>query len=196
MQCVAMTDEPAYVEPMAPQALMSADELLHLNLPGKRAELVRGVLVVREPAGARHGRIAADVAWRLRTHVEGTDFGDVYAAETGFTLARDPDTVRAPDVAFVRKERLPTPEPSGFPDFAPDLAVEVLSPGDRPGEVLSKVADWLTAGTRLVWVIDPERRIARVFRADGSEASITQGQGLDGEDVIPGFVLELDPLFR
>ena len=191
-----MTDEPVYVEPMAPQALMSADELLHLNLPGKRAELVRGVLVVREPAGARHGRIAADVAWRLRTHIEGTDSGDVYAAETGFTLTRDPDTVRAPDVAFVRKERLPTPEPAGFPDFAPDLAVEVLSPGDRPGELLSKVADWLTAGTRLVWVIDPERRIARVFRADGSEASMPQGQALDGEDVIPGFVLELDPLFR
>jgi len=181
---------------MTPQALMSADELLHLSLPGKRTELVRGVLVVREPAGARHGRIAADVAWRLRTHIEGTDSGDVYAAETGFTLTRDPDTVRAPDVAFVRKERLPAPEPAGFPDLAPDLAVEVLSPGDRPGELLSKVADWLTAGTRLVWVIDPERRIARVFRADGSEASIQHGQSLDGEDVIPGFVLELDPLFR
>jgi len=191
-----MTDEPVYVEPMTPQTLMSADELLHLNLPGKRTELVRGVLVVREPAGARHGRIAADVAWRLRTHIEGTDSGDVYAAETGFTLTRDPDTVRAPDVAFVRKERLPAPEPAGFPDFAPDVAVEVLSPGDRPGELLSKVADWLTAGTRLVWVIDPERRIARVFRADGSEASLPQGQALDGEDVIPGFVLELDPLFR
>lgn len=191
-----MTDEPVYVGPMTPHALMSADELLHLNLPGKRTELVRGVLVVREPAGARHGRIAADVAWRLRTHVEGTGGGDVYAAETGFTLTRDPDTVRAPDVAFVRKERLPAPEPAGFPDFAPDLAVEILSPGDRPGELLSKVADWLTAGTRLVWVIDPERRIARVFRADGSEASIPQGQALDGEDVIPGFVLELDPLFR
>lgn len=191
-----MTDEPVYVGPMTPHALMSADELLHLHLPGKRTELVRGVLVVREPAGARHGRIAADVAWRLRTHVEGTGGGDVYAAETGFTLTRDPDTVRAPDVAFVRKERLPAPEPAGFPDFAPDLAVEILSPGDRPGELLSKVADWLTAGTRLVWVIDPERRIARVFRADGSEASIPQGQALDGEDVIPGFVLELDPLFR
>ena len=74
--------------------------------------------------------------------------------------------------------------------------MEVLSPGDRPGELLSKVADWLTAGTRLVWVIDPERRIARVFRADGSEASLQHGQALDGEDVIPGFVLELDPLFR
>lgn len=191
-----MTDEPVYVGPMTPHALMSADELLHLHLPGKRTELVRGVLVVREPAGARHGRIAADVAWRLRTHVEGTGGGDVYAAETGFTLTRDPDTVRAPDVAFVRKERLPAPEPAGFPDFAPDLAVEILSPGDRPGELLSKVADWLTAGTRLVWVIDPERRIARVFRADGSEASIPQGQALDGEDVTPGFVLELDPLFR
>src|SRR5204863_137465 len=83
-------------------------------------------------------------------------------AETGFTLSRGPDTVRAPDIAFVRRERLPDPIPVGFPDLAPDLVVEVLSPGERAGEILAKVADWLSAGTRLVWVVDPERRLARV----------------------------------
>ena len=109
------------------------------------------------------------------------------AAETGFTLARRPDTVRAPDVAFVRRERLPDPEPTGFPDLAPDLVVEVVSPGDRAGEILAKVADWLSAGTRLVWVVDPERRLARVYRADGTEQIVEETDRLLGGDVLPGF---------
>src|SRR5213082_3242207 len=169
--------------PPPPQALMTANELLHVRIPEKRAELVRGKLVVREPAGLRHGRVAMDLARRLADHVDARGLGQVYAAETGFTLARHPDTVRAPDIAFVRRERLPDPEPTGFPDLAPDLVVEVLSPGDRPGEVLAKVADWLSAETRLVWVVDPERRLARVYRHDGSEAMVTAEGALDAEDV-------------
>ena len=92
-----------------------------------------------------------------------------------------------PDVAFISRHRLPAPEPIGYPELGPDLVVEVLSPGDRPGEVLAKVADWLSAGTRLVWVIDPERRIARVYRQDGSESIVSADQALLGEDVLPGF---------
>ena len=107
--------------------------------------------------------------------------------ETGFTLARGPDTVRGPDIAVVRRDRVPSPEPRGFLELAPELMVEVLSPRDRPGEVLAKVADWLTAGTRLVWVVDPERRVARVYRDDGSEAIVGADEALDGEDVLPGF---------
>src|SRR5439155_18959786 len=87
--------------------------------------------------------------------------------------------------------RLPEPEPVGYPAFAPDLVVEILSPTDRPGEVLGKLADWLSAGTRLVWVVDPERRLARVYRADGAEAIVTAEQALQGEDVVPGFVCPL-----
>jgi Uma2 family endonuclease len=186
-----MPAEPAYVPPMAPQGLLTADELLHVNLPDKRTELVMGVLLVREPAGGRHGRIAADLTWRLRTYVEQTKLGTVYAAETGFTLTRNPDTVRAPDVAFIRRDRLPHPEPTGFPALAPDLVVEVLSPNDRPGETLARVADWLTGGTRLVWVVDPERRKARVYREDGTEGLVTEDQALEGEDVLPGFSCSL-----
>src|SRR6185436_17210046 len=95
--------------------------------------------------------------------------GAVFVGDNGFTLSRNPDTVRGPDIAFVRKERVAHPIPSTFLQFAPDLVVEVLSPNDRPGEVLAKVGDWIDAGARLVWVIDPERRVARVYRADGTE---------------------------
>lgn len=181
-----MPAEPAYV-PTMPPALITADELLHVRIPGKRVELVRGVLAVREPAGARHGAVAMELARRLANHVHDHKLGTVYAAETGFALAKGPDTVRAPDIAFVSGPRLPDPAATGFPDLAPDLAVEVLSPGDRPGEVLTKVADWLSGGSRLVWVIDPARRVARVYRQDGSERIVTADEALDGEDVVPGF---------
>jgi len=170
---------------------MTADELLRLNLPDKRTELVRGVLVVREPAGYRHGEVAARLCKVLLDHVDHHDLGRVLAAETGFTLATNPDTVRAPDVAFISRERLPDPPPSGFAALAPDLVVEVLSPDDRPGEVLAKVADWLSAGSALVWVVDPRRNLARVYRADGTESLVTTDGTLDGEDVLPGLVCPL-----
>jgi Uma2 family endonuclease len=127
----------------------------------------------------------------LAHHVDTKRLGRVLAAETGFKLAADPDTVRAPDVAFISRARLPDPEPLGYPALAPDLVVEVLSPGDRPGETLAKVGDWLNAGSRLVWVVDPGRRVARVYRQDGSETLITECAVLHGEDVVPGFECSL-----
>jgi Uma2 family endonuclease len=123
----------------------------------------------------------------LGVHVATHGLGLVVAAETGFTLERDPDTVRAPDVAFVRQERLPDPDARGYAALAPDLVVEVLSPDDRPGEVLRKVGEWLTAGSLLVWVVDPAHRLARVYRADGSETVVAEVDALDGEDVVAGF---------
>ncbi|MGH8621504.1 MAG: Uma2 family endonuclease [Burkholderiales bacterium] len=183
-----MPAERAYVPAMSsPDALMTADELLATHIADKRVELVRGVLVVREPSGYTHGLVAMNLGAELAVWVRRTDAGSVVAAETGFKLATSPDTVRAPDIAFVARERLPPAGTTGYPALAPDLAVEVLSPGDRPGEVLAKVADWLSAGTRLVWVVDPERRRARVYRPDGSETLVTADAALDGEDVLPGF---------
>src|SRR5213082_3062093 len=146
-----------------PPALMTADELLRTSIPDKRVELVRGILVVREPAGYRHGRVSMNLAFLLSKHVEGTAAGQVVSGDTGFKLASDPDTVRAPDVAFIRRERLPHPQTRGFPALGPDLVVEVLSPDSRPGETLAKIGDWLEGGARLVWVIDPERRTASVY---------------------------------
>ena len=179
---------------MDSSALLTAEELYHLHIPGKRTELVKGVMMVREPAGYRHGYVTARLTGLLVGYVESRGLGQVLAAATGFTLARRPDTVRAPDVAFVRQERVPPPPATRFAELAPDLAVEVQSPGDRPGDLLARVADWLTAGTPLVWVIDPARRQARVYRADGSESLLGAGDTLNGESILPGFACPLAEL--
>ena len=189
-----MPAEPTYVPRMSPPALLTADELQHVYVPDKRVELVRGLLVVRELPGMRHARVAMDLALALGAHVRAAALGRVYA-EAGFKLASNPDTVRGPDVAFIRRDRIPDPEPTGFAHFAPDLVVEVISPGDRAGEVLAKVADWISAGTRVVWVLDPARRVARVYRADGTEQILTADESLDGGDVVPGFSCPLREIF-
>lgn len=188
-----MPAEHAYVPDMS-APLMTAEDLLQTHIPHKRAELVRGHLVVREPAGWRHGAVTMKLALRLGQHVDLTGTGQVLAAETGFTLSRGPDTVRAPDIAFVSRERLPAPHTTGFPELAPDLVVEVLSPDDRPGETLAKIGDWLEAGARLVWVVDPERRVARIYRQDGTETVLSDHESLAGEDVLPGFSCALDTI--
>ena len=187
-----MEPEPAYVPPVP--ALMTANDLLHPDIP-ERAELVRGVLVVREPPGFTHGAIVVRVASLLNDYVRSHNLGLVVAGDAGFHLASDPDTVRGADVAFVRRDRLPDPPPVAFADFAPDLAVEVLSPSDRPGQTLGKVADWLSGGTRLVWVIDPMQRSARIYHEDGAELVIGERDALDGGSVIPGFSCPLDSIF-
>jgi len=181
-----MPAEPAYVAAMSPD-LMTAEQLLEVNIPGKQVELVRGRLVVKEPPGYRHGDVTARLAFELMQYVRAQDLGQVVVGDPGFTLEKNPDTVRGPDIAFVQRARVPDPLPTAFAEFAPDLVAEVLSPHDRPGEILAKVGDWLDAGTRLVWVIDPERRVARVYRADGTEALLDETDALRGEDVLPGF---------
>ena len=189
-----MTTTRRYVETMTSPALFTADDLVRVHPAGKRTELVRGRMIVREPAGYRHGDVAMAIALAIGHYLRSHALGRLLAAETGFVLSTSPDTVRAPDVAFVRHERIPDPVPRGFARFAPDLVVEVLSPDDRPGEVLEKVADWLKAGTRLVWVIDPERRTGRVFRSEGTESLLSESDALDGEDVLPGFSCRLSEI--
>ena len=176
--------------------LMTAEELLHNDVPHKSTELVRGVLVVREPPGGWHGHLSLRLGWLLGQHVYPQSLGMLFGQDTGFLIERDPDTVRAPDLAFVAAARASQIGRHGYVPFAPDLAVEILSSGDRPGEVLEKVADWLEAGTRLVWVIDPDRGNARVHRADGSIDIVAGGGELAGEDVLPGFTCTLPELLR
>ena len=175
-------------------ALMTAEELERFDLPGKSTELVRGRLIVREPPGSYHGHVAARLLFLLGQHVYPRGLGMLFAQDTGFKIESDPDTVRAPDVAFVSKDRHVEVPRCGYAPFAPDLVAEVLSPDDRPGEVLAKVADWLEAEVRIVWVIDPLRRTARVYRADGSQSAVADDGALDGESVLPGFTCAIAEL--
>ncbi len=172
---------------MTPPLLQTADDLLGFREPGKTAELVRGMLLVREPPSTAHGRSAAHLLFRIMEHVQQHDLGEVFAQDTGFHIACDPDTVRAPDVAFVTRDRLKQIPERGYAQLAPDWVAEILSHGDRPGEVLEKIGQWLAGGVRLVWVIDPQHHHAMVYRADGSVSMVGPNDDVSGEDVIPGF---------
>src|SRR6266568_5879485 len=171
--------------------LMTAEEVERISIPGKVTELIRGRLIVREPPGTHHGAIAANLTYYLADFVRRHGSGAMFAQDTGFKIASDPDSVRAPDVAFVARERTGLIRSRGYAELAPDLLAEILSPDDRPAEVLAKVADWLAAGTKLVWVVDPERSEVRVYRSDGSLSVLREHDSLDGEDVLPGFTCPL-----
>jgi Uma2 family endonuclease len=147
------------------------------------------------PAGYSHGRIANRIAAALTNLVMPRRLGDVVVAEPGFQIAHDPDTVRAPDVAFVRAERVPVNEPSGFFQGAPDLAVEVISPSDRASEVNAKVQNWLEAGCGMVWVVDPETRAVSVYRSRTEIVVLTTSDTLTGGDVVSGFSLPVSEIF-
>lgn len=182
---------------MAATKLLKAEDLYEIEAEdGCTYELVRGELVRVTPPGGWHGEVSVETTWHLRTYLSDHPIGRMYT-ETGFILARDPDIVRGPDVAFVREERLPPPEErGGFLPLAPDLAVEVISPWDRSAEVHEKVLEYLAAGTRLVWVVHPRGRTVTVYRPDGSARVLREGDELDGEDVLPGFRLPVAAIFR
>lgn len=178
---------------------ITADELPDLSTrfsaAGRRTELVRGDLVVMAPAGGRHGQIAHTFALFIGIHVRDRNLGRVFAAETGFLLWRRPDTVRAPDVAFVAGERLGAETPAGFLALAPDLAVEVVSPGDSTAAVRDKVQDWLEAGTRLVWVVYPEKRSVVAHRQDDEPETFSEEDTLSGAPVLSDFTIRVRELF-
>ncbi|HEY9516242.1 MAG TPA: Uma2 family endonuclease [Gemmatimonadaceae bacterium] len=175
----------------ASQDMMTADELERVSIPGKSTELIRGRLIVREPPGTLHGRAAAKLAHLVGAFVWPRQLGDVFAQDTGFKIESNPDTVRAPDLAFLARDRTSQLPPRGYAPLAPDLIVEIVSPDDSASEVLSKIAAWLEAGVRLEWVIDPRRSVAQVYRGDGSISLIAADGLLDGEDVLPGFTCAL-----
>ena len=143
------------------KVLFSAEDLLHLPDNGRRFELVKGKIYEMAPAGGRHGRAAIVTGALLEWHTKPLGLGMVFGVETGYRLARDPDTVRAPDVSFVSSDRLSAEDlPDGFLELAPDLVVEVVSPNDRPGEVREKISEWLEAGTRMAIVLCPRTKTA------------------------------------
>lgn len=161
-----------------------------------RSELVRGRLVREPPAGMDHGWLATRFAVLISLFVDRHALGKVFTADTGFVLFEEPPTVRASDVAFVALDRLPPPQESiGFGRLAPDLAVEIVSPSNTALEILEKAEDYLDAGTRLVWVVEPRRRSITVYRSRKEIRLLGEDDSLDGYDVLPGFSLPVAEIF-
>jgi Uma2 family endonuclease len=176
--------------------LVTAEELFDRPDDGFRYELVRGELKQMSPPGEEHGILVVEVAASLHNHVKANKLGMVYAGETGFKLASDPDTVRAPDVAFVSRERLERLAPGvGYRPEAPDLVVEIISPSDRYTEVDEKVSQWLEAGTRMVLVVNPRNRSVRMHRSQQGGRLLAGEDVIDGADVVPGWKLPVGELF-
>ena len=175
---------------------VTADELLMMPKDGFRYELVKGELKKTLPAGFEHGAVAVNLTILLGQYVKANRLGVVLAAETGFKLASNPDTVLAPDVSFVRRERIPqSGRPKAFYPGAPDLAVEVVSPGDTKKEVAGKVTDWLAAGAGAVWIVDPKRRTVTVYLQQAEAVTLGETDELNGQDVVPGFRCNVSEIF-
>ena len=179
------------VKPHPPLPLVTADELLAMGR-GRR-ELIRGEVIEMTPAGSEHGRIALTIAAHLWNWVMPRGLGTVHGADTGFVLQRGPDTVRAPDAAFIQAAHVvKTPK---FHPGAPDLAVEVLSPDDRPSELRARIHDYFGAGTIEIWVVSPKSRTVTVHRANAEPRTLREPDALICEDLLPGFRLALRDLF-
>jgi Uma2 family endonuclease len=178
------------------QQLLTADELLRIPDDGFRYELVRGEVRRMSPAGFQHGRLIMNIATPLDHHVRTHNLGVVCAAETGFLLTTGPDTVRAADVAFVRRERVDVQQDvEGYWSGAPDLVVEVISPNDLYTEVDEKVTDWLDASARMVVVVNPRKRTVTVYRSATAITLLREHDLLEACDVVAGWSLPIAAIF-
>lgn len=183
----------AAVQPKPKCTIEELWELSHRT--GKRLELVEGELRQLAPASDEHGYITNQIAFLVTRFVKEHRLGYTLAAETGFVLHEEPATVRAPDLAYVSRERAPQQWSRHFARFVPDLVAEVVSPADTYSEVVRKVQDWLTAGVKLVWVVDPESRQVSVHRAGQPVHILSEGDTLSGEEVLPGFACKVSEIF-
>ena len=176
---------------------MSTAELLS-QLPddGNRYELVLGELRMMSPAGGRHGRIAARINKLLTNHVDDHELGATFAAETGFRIAVDPDTVRAPDAAFVSQQKMEElDDDAGFLPFSPDLAVEVVSPSDTFSGVEEKAFSWLDAGTKIVLIVEPDSKSVHVYKSRDSISVHQTGDAVDVGDAVPSWKFRVPEIF-
>ncbi len=174
----------------------TAEELWKMPADGNRHELVRGELRTMSPPQFRHGEIVTNFAAPLAAYVRKSGLGRVSSGDPGFVLARQPDIVRAPDVCFISAARWPGMErPSGYWEGAPDLVVEVVSPGDTAYEVEEKVEDWIALGCRMVAVVNDRTRTVTVHRPGQPSRTLRGSEAFDGGDVIPGFRLSLLEIF-
>ena len=181
---------------MATTTLMTADEFLLMPDGDQRHELIRVGVRSLPPAGGEHGRLAINVSTPLSMVVRKAGLGVVFAAETGFRIARDPHTVRAPDVSFLRAERWAALErPQAFIDGPPDLAVEIIAPSDSAEDVHEKAVSWLEAGVQLLWVVHPRGRTVTVYAPDRTPRVLGNDDTLNGGDVVTGCRLSIQSIF-
>ena len=171
--------------------LMTAEELMLLEGP-YRHELIKGELLTMPLPKLEHMRVSANLTMLLLQHARTNQLGEVYA-EGGYKLESNPDTVLGPDVSFVAKDRIGV-SPEGYFSGPPDLAVEVLSPGDRRGKVEHKLSLWLQFGTRSVWLVNPRRRTVEVFKSSGERKLFSETDELV-DDTIPGFRVQVTEIF-
>jgi Uma2 family endonuclease len=176
--------------------LLTADDLWKMPDHGSRYELVKGELRAMSPAGSSHGAFSMNLAAPLHQFVRARKLGIVVAAETGFIIATEPDTVLAPDAAFIRQERvMATGITQKYWPGPPDLAIETMSPGDAARDVEKKAREWLTAGTEQVWVINPQLKTVTVYRLSGKPETLGDADILHGGDMVPGFQLPVAEIF-
>lgn len=186
--------EPAYARRMQTDELVTAEQLVAMGRAGYAFELVDGRMVSMNPPNHPHGEVAVTIATAMKIFVRANGLGRV-VAESGYILKSDPDTVRGPDVSFVRAGRAGYPPPHGFFRGAPDLAVEVRSPDDSMAGLLAKGAEYLSAGAQLVWIVDPEDRTVRVLRRGDELRMLFEGDALDGGAVLPEFTMPIAEIF-
>jgi Uma2 family endonuclease len=174
---------------------ITVDEFEAMSLDG-RWELIDGELVEMSPSAEESSNSSATITILIGQFVRAHRLGRMYTAEGGFVLFSDRETVRAPDVAFVRADRVPQGKArKHLARLAPDMVVEVLSPSDRAGEVLSKIEMYRQAGVRLIWVVDPEPKTVTVL-ADNQPVAVVKSDGmLDGGEVLPGFSVAVAEIF-
>jgi Uma2 family endonuclease len=175
------------------QTLITAEQLLAMG-NNRRFELVRGELVEMTPIGLEHFRVAGRLQARISTFVESRRLG-IAGQELGCILSRNPDIVRAPDVAFLSSPRV-TPGSEKFFEGAPDLAVEVLSPDDRAAEIQQKVREYLGAGAQLVWIVDPRSKTVTAYLPSGGAHLYAGNEPVPGDPVLPGFSFLPSELFK
>jgi Uma2 family endonuclease len=181
---------------MTVKTLLSAEAALEMSGIG-RWELVKGELIRMSPAGGTHGELTAVLAQVLRNFVRPRKLGKVFGAETGFYTGHDPDTVRGADALFYSNARVEElGDLTGFLRLAPDLAVEVMSPGDTWYEIEEKVAEYLTAGVRLIWIVTAKTKSVHVYRPRQEALRLSREDKLTGEDVLPGFEVTVAELFE
>lgn len=176
--------------------LATVEDVAALPDDGQRYDLIKGKIIRMSPAQGRHGEIASKINWLVGNVVWPERLGRVYTAEAGFILAREPDALLCPDIAYVSAERLPPASArEQFMELPPDLAVEVLSPSETARTSREKVDTYLDGGVEMVWVVDPVRRSVAVYRASGESELLSEDDTLDGGDVLPGFSVPVADIF-